>query len=57
MARKAGGNTGSVEYSASRAKRKRRQRQAEDKRWAAMAGPVTVRKVAPQGIAPSGQQQ
>jgi hypothetical protein len=57
MGNKAGGNTGTVTYSPQRAARKRKQRQAQERRWAAMAGPVTVRQAQPKGIAASGQQQ
>jgi len=42
-----GTSTGSVEYSPAKAKRMRQRRASEERRWAAMAGPVTVTKVQP----------
>lgn len=38
---------GRIEQSPARAKRRRKQLQAEERRWAKMAGPVEVRKIDP----------
>jgi hypothetical protein len=42
---KTGGNTSSVEYSPARVERMNRARERQEKRWARMAGPVTIRKI------------
>lgn len=43
--RKQGGNTGSVDWSPLRRRRAAARRQAEDRRWAARSGLVSVRRV------------
>lgn len=44
---KTGTNTGSVEMSPARARRRAAARRREEKRWAKKSGPVTVRFVCP----------
>ena len=45
-----GTSLGGVEVSAARRKRQAKKRAAEEKRWAAKAGPVIVRRVDPETI-------
>lgn len=45
MGNRIGQATGTVYTSPARAKRQAKRREAEDRRWAAKAGPVTVRKI------------
>lgn len=45
---KTGVPTGGMEYSPQRRKRRAQRRKAEDKRWAALAGPVVVSHIAPE---------
>ena len=42
---KQGGNTGGVEYSPAKAKRRAAVRKGQERRWAAKSGPVTVTTV------------
>ena len=42
---KQGGNTGGIEYSPAKAKRRAAARKNQDRRWASRSGPVTVTKV------------
>ena len=42
---KTGGATGGMEYSPAKAKRRAAARKGQERRWAAKAGPVEVRKV------------
>jgi hypothetical protein len=44
---KTGGATSGMEYSPARAKRKAAARKGQERRWAAKAGPVEVRKIEP----------
>ena len=45
---KQGGNTGGIEYSPARAKRRAAARKAKERRWVARSGPVTVSWVEPE---------
>lgn len=45
MGQKTGAGTGTVYSSPARVKRQAAKRAAQDRRWAAKAGPVTVRKI------------
>ena len=42
---KQGGNTGGIEYSPAKARRRAAARKNQDRRWASKSGPVTVTKV------------
>lgn len=45
MGQRTGAATSSVSYSPARKKRQAAKRAAQDRRWAAKAGPVTVRRI------------
>jgi len=47
MSGKQGGSTSSMEYSPERIKRMNQAKARTERRWAAMAGPVEVRRVEP----------